>query len=919
MLTLLTVSARAQAIPWATSLAPTADAQSLPEDRGADGLAQTLRKLRTWGSLMMIVAHPDDEDGGMMAYESRGQGARTALMTLTRGEGGQNAMSGEAYDALGLMRTNELLLADEYSGTEQYWSRVADFGFSKTKEESLEKWCHDRVLYDVVRAIRINRPLVLTSVFTGNIPDGHGQHQVSGEMAQEAFSAAGDPMVFPDQIAAGLKPWSPMKVYARAPFFPASSKGMYDYATGKYSPVHVYDYVAKKWSDSFPAPTLSVPEGTYDPVLGRSYFQMAREGWSQQKSQYGGGYTPLPGPNSVSYHRYGSRVGGGASEKNFFDGIDTTLPGLAALAHGHVPGIAEKLRAIDADIVRAAVEYKPEAPEKTAPALHDAFLKTKALKDEIDRSGAGADEIYDLDHELGIKLAQLNNALAEAFGLEVDALVTSGAQDSLQPQETPLTVTPGTPVDVRVHVTAAAGWGAGHVLELARSWVETRAGGDWTVSPPATGLPAGDVEDHVFRLTVAGDAPPTAPYFARPSIEQPYYDLSDPKLANTSMTPYPVSGWAMWVYDGVPITLGRVVQTVHRVHGIGAVSEPLVVAPSLAVSLPAHAAVVPVEKDTYSVTVTVTNEQLAVENATLKLDTSAGLTAEPASYPLTLAPGEHRTESFTVYLPAGAHSGGSTLSAVADSGGRAYTSGFERVGYPGLRPGYLSPPATMLLRPIDVHVAPDLKIGYVMGTGDEVPEDLAEIGLHPQLLSRDEVLSGDLDRFDTIIIGIRAYSARPELAAANPRLLDFVKAGGTLIVQYQGSEYDHGYGPYPLKLGAAERVVEEQAPVKLLPAGNSSLLSWPNRITEADFSGWVEERGHSFLESWDPRYTALTETADIGQDSQRGGLVNAVYGKGQYIYVAFALYRELPEAVPGAFRLFANLVSAGKAPREALH
>ena len=198
----------------------------------------------------MIVAHPDDEDGGMLTYESRGRGVRTSLMTLTRGEGGQNVMSSDADDALGLIRTNELLKADEYYGVEQYWGRVADYGFSKTIEEAFLQWGHERVLYDVVRAVRINRPLVITASFIGGITDGHGQHQVSGEMAQEVFTAAGDPNVFPDQIKAGLRPWSPLKVYARVPNYSIGKEGMFDYATGKWAPVRFYNYVSKEWSTS---------------------------------------------------------------------------------------------------------------------------------------------------------------------------------------------------------------------------------------------------------------------------------------------------------------------------------------------------------------------------------------------------------------------------------------------------------------------------------------------------------------------------------------------------------------------------------------------------------------------------------------------------------------------------------------------
>src|ERR1700748_2453397 len=314
--------------PTDSTIAATPDYRSRPFDRGTPALAPSLRKLNTRASMMMIVAHPDDEDGGMLTYESRGQGVRVALLTLNRGEGGQNIMSNDLWDQLALVRTQELLAADRRYGVDQYFTRVADFGFSKTLEEALQVWGKERVLYDVVRAVRLNRPLVLTAVFVGGITDGHGQHQVSGEMAQEAFKAAGDPNVFPDQIKAGLLPWQPLKVYARVPSFSISPKGMYDYATGKWAPVLFYDYVAKRSLDAVPSTTLSIPEVTYDPVLGSSYIQLAREGLGQQKTQNGGTGTPLAGEFNVPYHRYGSRVHSPEKESSLYDGIDVSLAGI---------------------------------------------------------------------------------------------------------------------------------------------------------------------------------------------------------------------------------------------------------------------------------------------------------------------------------------------------------------------------------------------------------------------------------------------------------------------------------------------------------------------------------------------------------------------------------------------------------------
>lgn len=920
--TLCSASAQ-QVTPWATQIAATPDSQTLPEDRGADGLWQTLRKLHTWASLMMITAHPDDEDGGMIALESRGAGARTALLTLTRGEGGQNAMSSASEDALGLMRTNELLLADQYSGTEQYWTRVADYGFSKTRAEALEKWGHDRVLYDVVRAVRLNRPLVLTSVFTGNITDGHGHHQVAGEVAQEAFKAAGDPHVFPDQIAAGLRPWSPLKVYARVPGFAVHYKGdakqIFDYATGKWSPTRFYDYVTQQWSTSVPNTNVEIPEGTFDPVLGRSYLQIAREGWSQQKSQFGGGYMPLPGPDAVAYHRYGSLVPITDHESTFFDGIDTSLMGIASLAHGDSVFLKTALRAINSDVTHAMLSYVPGAPEKITPDLCDGYLKTKQLITQVNGSALSANDKANVNHELNVKLVQFNTALAEALGLQVNVLVTPKTatdhpQDfSLSPAATFQNVTPDMEFDVRLHATSAHEWGPGTKLELARTWLATPENEKWQVErigTPGMENANGGAADVVFRVDVPRDAAATKPYFSRPNIEQPYYNINDPSWLNRSFAPYPVAGWAEFTYGGVPIRIAQVAQTVHWVHGTGMVEEPLVVTPQISVAIHPSAGVVPLGSASFPLIVTVVNEQQSGADSALRLDLPAGWTSEPAVKTLHLQAGESDDIVFTIH-PALLGKQSYNIKAVAQSGNYQFSSGFETVGYPGLRPYNLYRPATYRARGVDVKIAQGLNVGYIMGTGDDVPQTLANIGIHVHLLTAPEILTGNLGQYSTIVLGIRAYSARPELAAANQRLLNYVHDGGTLVVQYQSGEYDHDYGPYSYTLGRSpEKVVEENDPVAILDP-SSPLLNWPNKITGTDFDGWVEERGHSFMQNWDPRYTALTETHDPGQDPQRGGLLVAHYGKGVYIYAAYALYRQLPEAVSGAYRIFANLIAAG--------
>ena len=277
--------------PDPAAIAPheaSAIALPLAEDRGSAALEESLRRLNTTASVMMIVAHPDDEDGPLLTYLSRVQGVRTILYTLTRGEGGQNAMGAETYDALGLIRTNELLTADKYYGVTQMWGTQADFGFSKTQEESFERWNHNRVLYDAVLAVRRMRPQVIVSTFVGAVSDGHGHHQVSGEIAQEVFKAAADPKIFPDQLKDGIEPWQPLAVYGMVPFAPITDKGIFDYATGKWAPARFKNYVTGETIDHALSADVTIQVGDRDPILGRSPVQIAREGWGMQKSQYGG-------------------------------------------------------------------------------------------------------------------------------------------------------------------------------------------------------------------------------------------------------------------------------------------------------------------------------------------------------------------------------------------------------------------------------------------------------------------------------------------------------------------------------------------------------------------------------------------------------------------------------------------------------
>jgi len=918
---LAAVSVLAQT-PVASSIVATPDYQPLGIDRGAPALQQSLRKLGTRASVMMIVAHPDDEDGGMLTYESRGQGARVALLTLNRGEGGQNIMSNDLWDQLALVRTEELLAAGRRYGVDQYFTRVADFGFSKTLDEALSVWGHDRVLYDVVRAVRLNRPLILTAVFVGGITDGHGQHQVSGEMAQEVFKAAGDPSVFPDQIKAGLLPWTPLKVYARVPSFSVTPKGMYDYATGKWAPVRFYDYVAGKWTNAVPTTTLTIPEGTYDPTLGRSYIQLAREGLGLQKSQNGGTGIPLPGAFDVSYHRYGSHLAAPAAEHSYFDGIDISLAGIASLAHGQHEFLITGLHQLATSVAQAARTFSPSHPENLVPVLAAGMKQTQVLMQKVKASDLSAEEKYNILHELAVKEAQFNSAIIEALGVTLTAVVAPSAPDrgrsgfAVDAQDTFTTAIPGQSFGVTAFVSNPSAVS----LQSASVSLRSTGSGDWriTATTPLKGtLEANQRQAADFHVTVPAEAKLTKACFHRKDVEQPYYDLDSVACLDQPLPPYPLEAWLDFAVGGVSVRAAQTVQTVQHVVGRGGVYEPLVVAPAISVASTASAGIIPLGEEKSrmaTVNVRVRSNVKASAEGSVRLDLPPGWQATPQSAAFTAhKDGDEQTLDFSV-TPYNLAAASYPIAPVAEYQGHQYAEGYETVGYAGLRPYNYYRPGPYKLVGIDVKLAPDLKVGYVMGTGDDVPQALESLGVKVHLLPPAEINAGNLAAYDVIVLGIRAYAARPELAASNARLLDYVKQGGVLVVQYNSREYDHNYGPYPISLsGDPEKVVDETGPVQILQP-QSPLFAWPNRITAADFQGWVEERGHSFMHSWDPRYQALTETHDPGQDEQKGGLLYARYGHGAYVYIAYALYRQLPEGVPGAYRIFANLLSLPKNP-----
>ncbi len=898
------------------------DARSIPVDRGAAATWLALKKLHTRASVLMIVAHPDDEDGATLAYESRGLGARTDLMTLDRGEGGANVMSSDLWDALGLVRTEELLQAGRYYGLDgQHFSSMADYGFSKSLKEALDQWGHDRVLAEAVRVVRTVRPLVVCSVFVGGPTDGHGQHATAGLMAQQVFNAAGDPKMFPEQIQAGLLPWTPVKEYARSPFFRTSEKGSYDYATHHWGPVGVQNHITDKWEPGPVSVTVAIPNGTYDSLAGLTYPQISREGLGFQKSQNGGSDVPLPSAQVGGYHRFGSHIAAKDKEESFFDGIDVSIAGIADLAGPTSPQFLKSgLSQINDSVESAINTFSAQDPSAIAATLAKGLKVTDALVAEVEKSTLTADQKFNVSHELKVKQQQFNVALVASLGISVEADIVPatqasgpfaemrGAQQSFQ------MATHGRSFHVGIHL-----YNGGKLpLEVESVALTPSSDKQWTIAPDAAApkqIEPGKASDVRFAIKVPEDEPYTRPYFTRPDMEQPYYDIANKAMSGRPFAPYPLAATVRYRFDGLTLETTNTVQVINKVNGPGTLRFPMPVGPAVSVALSPSAGVVPLGEKSFPVSVRLHNNIEGEAKATVRLNLPGGWTSDPQSIPIAFSHlGEEQAVSFTIY-PKSIEEKPYQITAVAECDGRQYTEGYVTVGYTGLRPYFLYSPAVYKTAGADVKIATSQKIAYIEGSGDDVPAALEALGVHVSFLSAKDLASGDLSKYDTILVGVRAYAVRPDLIANNGRLLEYVKNGGVVVVQYNTPEFDHNYGPYPYVMSNdPEEVTDERSVVTILDSKNP-LFTWPNVITSKDFDGWIEERGSKFLVSWDKRYEPLLETHDAEQDPQNGGLVYARYGKGAYIYNAYAFYRQLPLGVPGAYRIFANMLSLPKNPQ----
>jgi LmbE family N-acetylglucosaminyl deacetylase len=883
--------ARMKFRPWLGIIAAITLTVAAPHGEGAadasppgfaeGGAARTwhaITKLTTIASLLQTTAHPDDEQGGMLAVASRKWGARTGLLTLNRGEAGDNAIGPELFDALGLIRTDELAAAGRWYGLDaQYFTLAADYGFSKRMDEALEQWDRPALVGDMVRAIRTFRPLVVISRWQGTERDGHGQHQAAGALTPEAVAAAADPAAYPELAREGLLPWRVLRVFVG---------GVRE---------------DERWH-------VRIETGEYDPIAGDSYANLGRHGLAMQRSQTSGRFVPAAG--SVPLY-YVSRAGDAslpARAESFFDGLPTGLADAYRVLGREAPREAmTELPAIAREVERARQDFRWSDPARSSPALARGLSLTRAA---MDTTGDP-----DVRAMLKVMADQFEDALAASLGISFSAIAEPAAESGGRPERVyapPATldpVAPGQTIDVVTSFTARGAPGVTFDgLELSGPAAE--------MPPRATeSVPAARNEPITrrVRVTVRPDAAATRPYFARRSIADTRYDLVDRAAVGLPWGQPSLSAVAHFRYDGVRASIST--DVVRRVAQFpdGYAMQPLDVASPITIQVsPAVRVLHPSGARRFEVDVDVTSH--ASDAAVLSLVLPEGWTSDPATVEIP-ARTTHRLERFSVVTPR-IGAGRWTVGTTVRIGAATYDATHETIHHAGLPDRTLVVPASMRVIAADVDVRPSTRVGYVMGIGDEVPAAIAELGARVTLLDAAALESGDLTSFDTIVTGTRAYAVRPDLRANNDRLLDWVRAGGNMVVLYNTPEFDpKAFAPYPAELPAdPEEVCEEKAPVTIL-APDAALLTTPNRIAPADFDGWVEQRGSKFLASWDPAYTPLIESHDRGQAPQDGGWVTAAYGRGRWTYMAYALHRQLPAGVPGAYRLLANLISGGKADR----
>jgi LmbE family N-acetylglucosaminyl deacetylase len=849
-----------------------------PSTGGIAVVDRALAKLSTHRRLLVIAAHPDDEDTSLLTLVSRGMGGESAYLSMSRGEGGQNLIGRELGVDLGLIRSRELLAARGVDGGRQFFTRAFDFGYTRSVEETLRLWPKESLLEDTVRVIRRFKPQVVVSVFPGQPHPNHGQHQAAGVVAHEAFPLAGDPQALPRLAGEGLLPWTPQALYRSGWFNP-------------------------------PPEAVTLPIGGVDPFAGRSFYQIAMASRSMHRSQDMGLLLELGPKDTRVVPEAGAALATPAAPtattataatdaKDLFSGIDTRLAAIAAT----VPDperrrhAADDLGAAQAAAERTRAALAPAGLDKAVPGFIEILRHLRAAEAFLDRP-----EERPVRELIAEKIGVAEAGLTAAAGIALDATTGSEA------------LTGGETFPVQALL-----WNSGG-REVAKATVELVPAAEWggaDVTAAAQDAAPGALAKWDLQVPVPAAAAVTAPYFLRKPLAGDLYDWSEaaPAERGEPFGPPPLVARFSFAVDGEPVTLEREVVHRHRDQALGEIRRPLRVVPRVEVSVADELLIWPVaRKEPRRLRVTLESHAAQAVRGRLEASDGAGWApVEPVAF--ALEPGEEKAVEVALRPAAGLAPGRYRvgLTAVLSDGedGSRYDSAAPVIDYPHIRPTPHPKPAAVTVSAADIKLPPLKRVGYIRGASDRVPEFLLQAGVPLELLGAHELLEGDLTHYDAIVVGSRAYETDAALAQANHRLLDYARAGGLVIVQYQQYPFIDGkFAPFALDIAKPhDRITDETAAATVLDPA-SPVFNTPNKIGPRDWEGWVQERGLYFAHTWDPAFVPLLAFTDPDQPEMRGGLLVAQLGKGHYVYTGLSFFRQLPAGVPGAYRLFANLLA----------
>ena len=811
-----------------------------PKNLSATDIHHEIGKLNFLGSALFVAAHPDDENTRLISYLANYTKAKTTYLSITRGDGGQNLIGAELRESLGVLRTQELLAARRVDGGEQRFTRANDFGYSKHPDETLEIWDKEKVLGDVVWAIRTLKPDIVINRFDHRSPGTtHGHHTSSAMLSFEAFDLANDKNAYPEHLTKTAT-WQPKRLYFNTSWWFYGSRENFEKA------------------DKSNLTKLDV--GVYYPQMGMSNNEIASLASSQHLCQ-GFGRIATRG-NQDDYVEYlkGEKA---KNKEDIFDGIDTSW---SRVKGGDAVG--EILYEIEKN-------FNFQNPASHVPKLVEAYKRLQKVEDT---------------HWRTLKSEQLKEIILACAGLYIEA---NASASSATPGET-----------VKINIEALNRSTVKTIIESVSIENATAS-----ITPNVT-LAENAKENLELEFTLPSTTATTSPYWLNEAGTLGTYTVKDKALIGKPETPVAFNANFKLNIDGVSIGINRPVVYHYSKPDKGEIYEPFAVLPEVTAKF----------KDDVILFADANQKEISVAiragkdnvTGTVSLDLPKNWTAIPATINFNIEQkGDVQNVLFKVTPPNNASEG--IIKPVVTTNGKKYNKALVEINYDHIPKQSLVLPAKTKVVRLNIKKT-GTNIGYIVGAGDKVPESLEQIGYNVQTIDVNSIQEGSLNTYDGIVIGIRAYNVVEELKFKQSLLLDYVKNGGNLIVQYNTagrwrSQFKN-LAPYPISV-SRDRVTDENAAVEII-AKNHSLINYPNAITQQDFNGWVQERGLYFPNEWSKEFTPILSMNDKNEEPKTGSLIVAPYGKGYYIYTGLSFFRELPAGVPGAYKLFANMLSIGK-------